>query len=161
MSLDLAELKRSLVYDPDTGVFTRRVNSAWVKAGAAAGSINKAGYRVIYVQGERHYAHRLAWAYCHGHLPALQIDHINQAKDDNRISNLREVTAKQNRENIPAHSDSGTGIRGVCWRKDTKKWLAQIGHNGEHYYLGQFNTVAQASAAYKAAAEELFTHHTS
>lgn len=41
-------------------------------------------------------AHRVVWAHFHGVWPDGVIDHINRIKDDNRISNLRDVHSWQN-----------------------------------------------------------------
>ena len=42
-----------------------------------------------------------------------------------------------------------SGIRGVCWDKNTKKWRAQIGINRKRKYLGVFNTLTEAATARK------------
>jgi hypothetical protein len=41
-------------------------------------------------------------------------------------------------------------------RSDGKKWIAQIGHNKQHFFLGSFDTPEQAHAAYCEAAREHF-----
>ena len=45
--------------------------------------------------------HRDVWQHHNGQIPDhLMVDHIDRDRDNNHISNLRLVTAKQNRENI-------------------------------------------------------------
>lgn len=86
------ELKRVLHYDPDTGVFTRRIRSAQsVKVGDEAGARRPDGTVSISVLGGRYLAHRLAWLYVYGSLPANRLAHLNCIKDDNRISNIKEI----------------------------------------------------------------------
>lgn len=153
----LAELKRHLKYDPQTGIFTRLTTVGRSKEGSEAGTEFK-GYRMIGVLGKRYLAHRLAWLYVHGRFPANEIDHKNRIRSDNRIDNLREATHKQNCENMSAHSDSKYGMRGVFWHGATKTWMAQICSGGKQTRLGYYQTITEAKAAYQAAAEKLFTH---
>ena len=47
------------------------------------------------------YLHRAVWEYHNGKIPKEKmIDHINRNRNDNRIENLRLVTAKENRVNV-------------------------------------------------------------
>ena len=112
-------LKELLNYDPDTGVFTWKVKRHGVTSGSEAGCIEKYGYRYIKVDGAQYFAHRLAWMYVHGVDPAeLQIDHVNQVKDDNKMSNLRLATHQQNQRNNKS--------KGICLHKKSNKWHANI-----------------------------------
>ena len=46
------------------------------------------------------FVHRLVWETFMGQIPSnLQIDHINRARDDNRLENLRLVTISENQQN--------------------------------------------------------------
>lgn len=67
-----AERVRELFhYDPDTGVFTRRVTRQGLnaRAGDIAGTRKPNGYLSIWICGANHAAHRLAWLYVHGTWP--------------------------------------------------------------------------------------------
>ena len=59
--------------------------------------------------------HRAIWAWHHGCFPTLQIDHINGDGMDNRIENLREVTASENQRNQHRKwkPNAKTGLPGV------------------------------------------------
>jgi len=92
----------------------------------------------------------------HGEWPAngMQVDHINGAKDDNRISNLRVVTHSQNLHNQRrAQSGSSTGFLGV--RRDKGKYQSMIQADGSRKYLGRFDTAEEAHAAYVSAKRKL------
>ena len=87
------ELKRQLHYNPNIGIFRRKIaNSNRVKIGDIAGSKNKRGYIIIKINNKLYRAHRLAWLYTHGYLPEHEIHHINEFKYDNRIDNLEHLT---------------------------------------------------------------------
>ena len=152
-----AEYLRSILnYDPETGIFTRKVRTAnSVKVGDVAGCSNGDGYLRLRLQSRLFYAHRLAWLYMYGEWPKGQIDHINRDRSDNRISNLREVTNKQNAQNSSKPSNNTSGYPGICWHKRDSKWVACIRHNQKLIHLGLFKTIEEAIAARKAA-EKLY-----
>ncbi len=152
-----AECLRSVLhYDQETGIFTWKVStSRRVKVGDVAGSQNGGGYLQISVQSRLQLAHRLAWLYIHGSWPKDQIDHINRIRTDNRISNLREVSHKQNMQNRSKPSTNTSGHTGVRWNKQRSKWQAYIMHNRKHLHLGYFSILEEAVAARKAA-EKLY-----
>jgi hypothetical protein len=141
-------LKELLHYDPATGVFTNKVTrNPRAKIGDLAGYVNPLGYVVIQVSGQKHHAHRLAWLYVHGVWPTNQIDHINRNRSDNRISNLRDVTASENRHNCVDSGRNTTGVRNVVWHKRNQKWQAQIMVNNKYKYLGLFADLELAKQA--------------
>jgi hypothetical protein len=139
-------LQELLKYDPETGVFTNRVTrNGRAKVDDNAGYVNALGYVVIQIDGKKLHAHRLAWLYMHGHWPINQIDHINRNPTDNRICNLRDVTASENAHNISFSKRNTSGVRNVVWSKKNKKWQAQIMVNNKYKYLGLFDELTQAA----------------
>ena len=70
--------------------------------------------------------HRAVWAVCYGRLPGKQIDHINGIGADNRIENLREVSASENLLNCLHgwRTNANTGLPGVC--HDRNRYRAKI-----------------------------------
>ena len=95
--------------------------------------------------------HRLAWFYVNGTWPK-QVDHRNNVKSDNRISNLRETTSSQNNMNRKKNGRNRSGRKGVTERKRSRNWEAQIAVDGKDVYLGKFPSLEEAANAYNAAA---------
>lgn len=144
------QLKAFVHYNPETGVFVRLIGA---KTGAVAGGVNSHGYTLINVNGRSYRAHRLAWLYIYGVWPKQQIDHVNNVRTDNRISNLREATQSQNKANTGAYVNNTSGHKGVSWDKSKNKWYAKIRMDGKQKYLGLFTDINAAVEAYKKAAE--------
>lgn len=144
-----------LNYDPLTGIFTwKNPRSPRMKPGDVAGSANNLGYILIYIDGLRYRAHRVAWFVSYGHWPENEVDHINGIRSDNRIVNLRDVDRSGNMHNASGKlSGNSTGVQGV--HKVKKKYLSAITVNGKRTVLGRFNTLEEAESAYQAAKTEV------
>lgn len=151
--LSASELHQLLSYDAKTGVFLRRVTTSQnAKEGDVAGYISPIGYRVISLKSRQFYGHRLAWLHHYGEFPMGQIDHIDGNRTNNAIANLRDVSARVNRQNLrrpPRHNR--LGILGVSVSSTGKRYQARIQLNGVKQHLGIFDTIAEASDAYIAA----------
>tara|TARA_R110000744_G_scaffold79876_1_gene156769 strand:- start:241 stop:735 length:495 start_codon:yes stop_codon:yes gene_type:complete len=146
-------------YDPTTGIITNRV-TRWntAKEGDEAGSLNVNGYRYIGLNGKYWKAHRVAYLLGHGAIDAdLQIDHINEIKNDNQLSNLRLATHGQNQQNQSKPKGESPWPLGVCYYKATKKFKAQIRVNGKQKNLGLFHAPELAGYAYLNAKEKYHT----
>lgn len=158
-ALSLQELHRVLQYDADTGVFTwkeRRSRSA--REGTVAGTAHCRGYSVVRVFQRQFLAHRLAWFYANGTWPPEQVDHVNGIRTDNRLCNLRLVSAAHNLQNQrAARSNNRTSNSlGVSFHKARAKWRARITVDGVEIHLGLFDTESAAHTAYLSAKR---THH--
>lgn len=85
-------------------------------------------------------------------------DHKNGNGLDNRRSNLRDATVKQQSENTKLPKNNTSGHKGVSWERQHSKWRAYIHHNGKRIYLGLFHSKDDAIAARIEAEEKYFTH---
>lgn len=148
-------LHELLDYDPETGVFTRKVGRGGTgRKSSIAGFINDRGYRRIKIDCKPYSAHRLAWLYVYGYMPENEIDHKNRIKDDNRICNLREVSHHCNMRNKTTYKNNRSGIVGVTWHKRDKIWQSVIRVNNKNIHLGYFdNKLLAAKARRKAELE--------
>lgn len=149
------ELKSQLHYNPDTGIFSRILNKRTRRKSNRAGFYSNEGYLCIGLKGKYYKLHRLAWLYVYGRFPENHIDHINGIRDDNRLSNLREATPRENTQNIKIYSNNTTGYIGVTYYKRNKKYAAQISNKGKNLYLGLYETAELAHQAYLSAKANL------
>lgn len=144
-----AQLRAALSYDPDTGIFTWRQSRIAAKVGSQAGCRKPNGYIEIKLGGVSIGAHRAAWLYVHGELPARMIDHRNHVRDDNRISNLRPADDAQNQWN----STSKRPDIKVKWSTNT--FSVRIKHRGKRISIGEFHTLKEAKVALAQAAKRM------
>jgi len=138
-------LRQYIDYNPLTGLFiwVDKPNKK-VKLGSIVGTLHQTGYIRIKLQGKVYPAHRLAWFYTYGSFPENFIDHINGIRTDNRLSNLRKATQKENQYNAPLRVDNTSGIKGVSFSKKKGKWQANINFDGTPYHLGYFESIEEA-----------------
>ena len=150
--LNQKELKRHLHYDPETGIFTRKIsNCNRVKVGDIAGTKHKGGYLAVTINYETHLAHRLAWLYMTGFWPKNHIDHDNHIRNDNRWINLCDVTQQENNKNISLRKRNVSGCAGVTPNKEKNKWECKISLNGKSVFLGYFKSLDLAISTKKEA----------
>lgn len=114
-----------------------------VKVGDIAGTKHPNGYVYIHIKNKNYVAHRLIFMLHHGYLPEF-IDHINGIRSDNRIENLRPVTKSQNSLNAKLSKSNTSGVKGVCWDSDTKKWLVQVTINKKQKKIGRYDDLELA-----------------
>lgn len=181
-SLPIETLREMVAYDAVTGVLTWKartpqmfVPSATVSAESlcaawnakyvgspAVHSENGAGYRggCITLRGRRIplLAHRVAFALATGSWSKEDIDHINGARSDNRLCNLRQASRSENARNARLPSKNTSGHIGVRWHTKSGKWLAYICSQGSRKHLGVFTDIEDAVAARAAAEVEMGFH---
>lgn len=76
----------------------------------------------------------------------MVVDHIDNDKTNNKLSNLQIVKHRYN----CSKDRSGYSSRyvGVTWRKSVCKWRSQIQVNGKNLHLGLFDCELKAAIAY-------------
>lgn len=161
-SISAETVRELLDYDPETGIFTWKArdrkwfpsekpqklwNGTW--AGKVAGRTHHSGYVDIGLLSRRYQVHRVAWLHVYGEWPKGEIDHIDGDRANNRIANLRDVRRNENQQNVVSpRADSTSGLRGVCWHKGKRKWVANINKDNQRFELGAFDCKHEAYAAY-------------
>lgn len=164
-------LRQLLDYNPETGTLTWKTRTPdmfcagqktkehqcnmWNSKNAGKEAITARDFKG-YTDGKvcnlKFKGHRLAWAIYTGKHPHGQIDHINGNPSDNRICNLRDVDALENARNLGLSKSNKTGVSGVWFVKNLKKWRAVIRVGGMAHHLGYFTTIEEAAEARRQAA---------
>jgi hypothetical protein len=145
------QLLSELSYDPDIGEFKWLYYKPRRRRSLVAGTM-RLGYVSIKLGQIVYPAHRLAWVITHGPIPfGMEIDHINRNRSDNRISNLRIATTRENLQNKGRPEEQ----IGTTFHKACRKWQAQIEADGVCTYLGLFETQKEARFAYLKALENV------
>ena len=154
-SLTAERVREVLNFNAGTGLFVWRIKIRKnIDVGAVAGRLNHHGYVSIGLDSKKWQAHRLAWLYTTGVWPKGQIDHINGIRSDNRISNLRDVSANVNQQNRRSRQKNNMcGFMGV--RSHGSGYIARIRISGILHCLGTFETPELASAAYLSAKRKM------
>jgi hypothetical protein len=114
-----------------------------IRKGKVAGSVNKRGYRCIYLDTKIYKAHRLMFMFHHGYLPE-QVDHIDGNKLNNRIENLRAANNSANMMNRGIMKNNTSGSKNVFWCKDYQKWRVAVRINKKLRSFGRFEDLELA-----------------
>lgn len=146
-------------YDNRSGLIYRKLSRGKPCDPRPALTKDKDGYVLVKADGRMYKAHRLAWLIAKGAWPQQIIDHIDGDRSNNRIENLREVSASQNQYNRRVMCCAVGGLKGASYNRRDKKWQATIRVKGKSTYLGYFDTAEEAHLAYCEAAAKHFGEH--
>jgi hypothetical protein len=124
-------------------------------------SLDSNGYHIVSLynngKGNAKRVHRLiANAFIPNDDKKAYVDHIDGNKTNNALTNLRWATHSENEMNKALSVINTSGIKGVYWNKEKKKWRAQIKINGKTQHIGYFCNLEDAKMARYQRARELF-----
>lgn len=87
--------------------------------------------------------------------PGKFTDHIDGNRLNNRRSNLRSCTNRQNQFNSRPIRGGSSKYKGVCFHIHRRKWLTQIRgiESGKILFIGYFEDEEDAAIAYNVAAQ--------
>ena len=147
---DIEEVNKDLSYDPETGALIwKSTRHNRVKIGSRAGSVDSSAdvtYRKITIHGSTYKEHRIIWRINYGEWPD-NIDHIDGDGCNNKLSNLRSVSAQENLKNKSRYITNTSGTMGVHRVKRSGRWCARITYNGLRIALGTFDNKQDAIQA--------------
>ena len=84
------------------------------------------------------------------------VDHINNNRTDNNVSNLRFATKTENGRNRIMNQNNTSNVKGVSFHKLVKKWRAKITIDGIGVHIGYFENIEDAKQARMKKANEIF-----
>jgi len=157
LEVSFEKVDEILRYEQETGKFywkVRRGGSA--RVGCEAGNLDStSGYIRISLEDRLYQAHRVAHLLVTGHWPEGNPEHENRIRHDNRWDNIKTLARNQseNMGNIGLSSHNTSGLKGVCWDTQRKKWLAYIKEHGKVIMIGRFSEYRLAGLMYDAAAK--------
>jgi hypothetical protein len=97
---------------------------------------------------KKHQVHRLvANAFIDNPDDKLCVDHKDNDKTNNNISNLRFATTKENSQNRILSSNNTSKVKGVSFDKRCKKWRAHIKIDGISIHIGYYDDLDDAKTA--------------
>ena len=88
------------------------------------------------------------------------VDHKDNNKTNNNISNLRFATTKENSQNSKLSNNNTSNVKGVYFNKKAKKWHARIMIDGIQIHIGLFDNLEDAKTARVNRANEAFGIYT-
>jgi len=117
------------------------------------------GYGMFTAYSGTALAHRISYEMEHGPIAdGLEIDHKCHNRACVKPAHLRATTHKKNTQNREgAQKNSTSGVRGVCWDKNVKKWRARVYLNRRSIHAGHFDDLAEADAAVRAKRQEVYS----
>jgi hypothetical protein len=130
------------------------VNADWIGQWNWCACVNK---KTVYAKrriascSKTIYMHRLVAEAREGQI----VDHVDCNGLNNTTANIRIATFAENNRNQSLRITNTSGIKGVRWRDDNRKWEARIKINKKEHHLGYYDKSEEAHAAYCEASDRL------
>ena len=149
--------------DPDGIRIYWKVNQGSAQVGDEAGSITGGGYVYIVINRVAHRRANLNWLLYTGKWlkRGYLLDHKDQDKLNDHISNLREVQYGDNNKNYPMLCTNTSGHTGISIRETKTKgtrYVASICADCTPIQIGTFDTFEEAVSARKEAEKQYGFH---
>ena len=145
---------QGVLVDFETGLLYKKVQGKWVLKSTR---ISDRGYVYASVGNKCVRVHRFVYSASLGHdlEKHQELNHIDQNKTNNALSNLQLCSRSENCQWVKTRSRNKSGINGVYFDKETSKWRCCININGKRKHLGRFATLEEAKLARESKVKEL------
>ena len=110
--------------------------------GKEAGTFDGKRRQITY-NGKHYKTHRLIFLMFHGYMPK-EIDHIDTNPSNNLIENLRVANRSEQCCNTKLRHSSKSGLKGISWDSNRKKWTVVISKNKQPVYRHRFEDLELA-----------------
>lgn len=130
----------------DLGRVRRRKDNSFLKV-----FTDKKEYRRVKLKSKQFGIHQLVAMAFLDHIPCgvfKVVDHINEIRWDNRLTNLQILS---NRENVVKSRKLKRELTGITYIRSQNKWKASIQLNKKLYYLALVDTAEEAASYYEEA----------
>ena len=123
-------LRERYDYDGEHLINRRNMSGRGGGIGSIVGQMKPDGRRYVKFNGQRYYEYNLIWMWYYGEdIPShLEVDHIDNDRDNNRIENLRLLSHQENQLNR-----KDTKENGILW-KDNPIRLERNKERAKRYY---------------------------
>jgi len=111
-------------------------------------------YYQICINYKIYRTHRLIWIFHNGNTEDC-IDHINGNTFDNHIENLRICDLAKNSWNSKIRKNNTSGVKGIGWCLQKKKWRARVVCKNKEFHVGFFDDLEKAKIKIKEKRQEL------
>ena len=122
-------------YDPTspTGLIRIKADSPNARINAPTGVVSAKGYFRVTHHNKSYPVHRIIYTLVHGPISTKDIiDHKDNNKSNNIITNLRLVTNAENQHNSITNKNP-FGVKGLSKHPASKKWTGKISAYGQRY----------------------------
>ncbi len=139
-----AEIMAYFRLDPETGKIYVRNPRTKLYLTRAVGKLETDGYIRIKYKGKLYSAGPIVWVLTHGKWPENKIDHKDRNKQNNRPSNLRDVSAFVNELNKEGNPCFHSGFQGI---RQAPSGRYQVERDGK--YLGTVSLLETAKKVWE------------
>lgn len=114
-----------------------------IKIGQIVGFLDKENYRRVVINKKSYGVHQIIYLMFYGFIPK-EIDHKDGNPLNNLIENLRQANRIEQGCNTKISKNNTSGVKGVYWHKQIKKYVVRLNIDGKRRNFGTYNDIDYA-----------------